>query len=83
MHGKEGKGRGMSQEQPTKEEFEDRRKKTAYRNGWEDGRYGPTQSFLTNPNLAKWAGPQERLSYYRGHRDGRQVRQMLARGDSA
>jgi hypothetical protein len=72
----------MSQEQVT-EEFEDRRKNPAYRNGWGDGRFGPTRSFLENSNLAKWTSDQERLSYYRGHRDGRRVREMLAREDSA
>src|ERR687889_1924894 len=35
-------------------------------------------SRLENPNLAEWAGHQERLSYYRGHRDGRRIREMLA-----
>ena len=39
--------------------------------------------FPKNSNLAEWAGHQERLSYYRGHRDGRRVREMLAHGDSA
>jgi hypothetical protein len=63
------------------QEFEDRRENPPYRNGWEDGRYGPTQSFLKNSNLAKWASPHERLSYYQGHRDGRRVRKMLAHGD--
>jgi hypothetical protein len=77
-----GKGRGMSQEQVTKE-FGDRRKNPAYRQGWGDGRFGMRQLFLENSNLAEWAGPQERLSYYRGHRDGRRVREMLAHGDSA
>ena len=72
----------MSQEQAAKE-FGERRKNPAYRNGWEDGRFGPTQLFLTNSNLAEWADHQERLSYYRGHRDGRQVRGMLAQGNSA
>jgi hypothetical protein len=62
-------------------EFRDRRKDPAYRIGWEDGRFGPTQLFLENPNLAGWEGPQERLAYYRGHRDGRRVREMLAHGD--
>jgi hypothetical protein len=71
----------MSQEQGTKE-FGDRRKNPAYRNGWGDGRFGPTQLFLKNSNLAEWAGHQERLSYYRGHRDGQRVREMLAHGDS-
>ena len=55
----------------------------AYRNGWEDGRFGPTQLFLENPNLAGWGEPQERLAYYRGHRDGRWDRDMLARKHSA
>jgi hypothetical protein len=77
-----GRGRRMSQERVTKE-FEDRRKNPAYRNGWGDGRFGPTQSFLNNSNLAEWTDPQERLSYYRGHRDGRRAREMLAHGDSA
>jgi hypothetical protein len=60
-----------------------RREDPAYRNGWEDGRFGATQLFHSNPNLAGWAGPQERLTYYRGHRDGRRVREMLAHRDSA
>jgi hypothetical protein len=72
----------MSQGQAVKE-FGERRKNPAYRNGWEDGRFGPTQLFLTNLNLAEWADHQERLSYYRGHRDGRRDREMLAHGDSA
>jgi hypothetical protein len=55
----------------------------AYRNGWEDGRFGPTRLFLENPNLAGWGEPRERLAYYRGHRDGRWDRDMLAREHSA
>jgi hypothetical protein len=55
----------------------------AYRNGWEDGRFGPTQLFLENSNLAGWGGHQERLAYYRGHRDGRWDREMLARKEPA
>ena len=77
-----GKGRGMSQEQVTKE-FGDRRKNPAYRQGWGDGRFGMRQLFLENSNLAECAGPQERLSYYRGHRDGRRVREMQEHGDCA
>jgi hypothetical protein len=50
----------------------------AYRSGWEDGRFGPTQLFLENSNLARWAGHEERLAYYRGHRDGRWDRERLA-----
>ncbi|CAA9530952.1 MAG: hypothetical protein AVDCRST_MAG05-4419 [uncultured Rubrobacteraceae bacterium] len=60
-----------------------RREDPAYRNGWEDGRFGPTRLFLENSNLAGWEDPQERLAYYRGHRDGRRVREMLAHRDSA
>jgi hypothetical protein len=37
--------------------------------------------FLENPNLAGWAGHEERLAYYRGHRDGRRAREMLADGE--
>jgi hypothetical protein len=65
------------------EEIGVRREEPAYRSGWEDGRFGPTRLFLENPNLAGWAGHNERLAYYRGHRDGRRVREMLAPRDSA
>ena len=44
----------------------------------ENGRFGPPRSFLENANLAGWAGHEERLAYYRGHRDGRRAREMLA-----
>ena len=67
----------MSQEEVTKE-FGDRRKNPAYRNGWGDGRFAPRQLFPENSNLAGWAGHQRRLAYYRGHRDGLQVREILA-----
>ena len=50
----------------------------AYRNGWEDGRFGSMETFPENSNLARWGEPQERLAYYRGHRDGRWDREMLA-----
>ena len=73
----------MSQERVVAKKFGDRRKNPAYRKGWEDGRFGPTQLFLQNSNLAECTDHQERLSYYRGHRDGRRVREMLAHGDSA
>ena len=72
----------MSQQQVIKE-IGVRREDPAYSNGWEDGRFGPTQLFLENSNLAGWAGHQERLAYYRGPRDGRRVREMLAHRDSA
>ncbi len=73
----------MIREQQAIEEIGVLREEPAYRDGWEDGRFGPTRSFLENTNLAVWAGPHERLAYYRGHRDGRRVREMLAHGDPA
>ncbi len=60
-----------------------RREDPAYKNGWEDGRFGPKELFLSNSNLAGWPGHEERLAYYQGHRDGRRVREMLAHGDPA
>lgn len=76
-------GAEMIQEQQVIQEPGVRRGDPAYRNGWQDGRFGPTQLFVENPNLAGWEGPRERLAYYRGHRDGRRVREMLAHRDSA
>ena len=76
-------GAEMIQERQLIQEPGVRREDPAYRNGWEDGRFGPTRLFLENSNLAGWEGPQERLAYYRGHRDGRRVREMLAHRDSA
>lgn len=52
----------------------------AYRSGWEDGRFGPSETFAVNDTLASWSECADRLSYYRGHRDGRRVRQMLGVG---
>ena len=75
-------GAGMIQERVF-EEIGVRREDPAYRDGWEDGRFGTTGTFLENPNLAGWAGHRERLAYYRGHREGRRVREMLAPRDSA
>jgi hypothetical protein len=75
-------GAEMSQQQVI-EEIGVRRENPAYSNGWEDGRFGPTRWFLENSNLAGWTHPQERLAYYRGHRDGRRVREMLRHRDSA
>jgi hypothetical protein len=61
----------MSQEQVIKE-IGVRREDPAYRNGWEDGRFGPTQLFLGNSNLAGWAGPRDAgaqgLAIHRGVR---------------
>ncbi len=73
-------GAEMIQEQQAIEETDVLRKDPAYSNGWEDGRFGPTRLFLENPNLAGWADHVERLAYYRGHRDGRRAREMLAEG---
>ena len=49
----------------------------AYKSGWEDGRFGQTQTFALNNSLAVWTEYPDRLSYYRGHRDGRRIREML------
>lgn len=54
-----------------------RREDSAYRSGWEDGRFGQAQTFVTNNSLATWTEYPDRLSYYRGHREGRRVREML------
>ncbi len=61
-------------------EVEIRREGSAYRSGWEDGRFGRAQTFVTNNNLAAWTEFPDRLSYYRGHRDGRRIREMLGSG---
>ncbi len=73
-------GAGMIHEQQAIQKPGVLREDPAYTSGWEDGRFGPTGTFLENPNLAGWAGHNERLAYYRGHRDGRRVREMLAEG---
>ena len=70
----------MIQEQLAIEEIAIRREGPAYTNGWEDGRFGPTGTFLENQNLAEWADHVQRLAYYRGHRDGRRAHEMLAEG---
>ena len=70
----------MIQEQLAIEEIAVRRGEPAYTNGWEDGRFGPTGTFLENQNLAGWADHVQRLAYYRGHRDGRRAHEMLAEG---
>ena len=74
-------GAAMIQEQKVIRELGVRGEDPAYRNGWEDGRFGPTGTFLENQNLAGWAGHSERLAYYRGHRDGWRDREMLAGGE--
>ncbi len=59
------------------------RENSAYRSGWEDGRFGSPETFVTNANLGSWTGYLDRLAYYRGHRDGRRVREMLGVGKRA
>lgn len=54
-----------------------RREDSAYRSGWEEGRFGQTQTFANNNGLAAWTDYPDRLSYYRGHREGRRIREML------
>jgi hypothetical protein len=54
-----------------------RREDPAYKSGWEDGRFGQTQTFAVNNSLAAWTEYPDRLSYYQGHRDGRRIREML------
>jgi hypothetical protein len=58
-------------------EVGNRREDTAYRSGWEDGRFGRVQTFANNNSLATWTEFPDRLSYYRGHRDGQRIREML------
>ncbi len=53
------------------------RESLAYRSGWEDGRFGSPETFVVNANLSAWTEYLDRLAYYRGHRDGRRVREML------
>jgi hypothetical protein len=48
----------------------------AYKSGWHDGRFGSGGIFAENQRLAGWTD-FDRLSYYRGHREGRRIRTML------
>ena len=63
------------------EEVGIRREGSAYKSGWEDGRFGKVQTFANNNNLAVWTEFPDRLSYYRGHREGRRIREMLGSND--
>ena len=74
-------GAEMIQEQQVIQEPSVLREDPAYKDGWQDGRFGPTRLFLENLNLAGWADHRERLAYYRGHRDGRRAREMPAGGE--
>ncbi|MGB3682334.1 MAG: hypothetical protein WA990_07575 [Rubrobacteraceae bacterium] len=51
----------------------------AFRSGWKDGRFGQLGSFAANDSLAEWS-ELDRLSYYRGHREGRRIRELLCSG---
>ena len=51
----------------------------AYQRGWIAGRYGELGRFTENHRLAEWQEASERLEYYRGHRAGRQTRQLQQR----
>ena len=55
----------------------------AYRSGCEDGRFGAPETFIANASLSAWTEYLDRLAYYRGHRDGRRVREMLGVGKKA
>lgn len=65
------------------EKTEIHREHPAYRSGWEDGRFGSPETFVANANLSVWTEYLDRLAYYRGHRDGRRVREMLGIGRQA
>ena len=52
------------------------RESRAYRSGWEDGRFGTAGAFSSNVDLATFTD-MERLAYYRGHREGRRIREIL------
>lgn len=42
----------------------------AYWCGWLDGRYAEAEEFTANSRLSRWESPEDRLEYYRGHRQG-------------
>lgn len=52
------------------------RESQAYQSGWQDGRFGQPGTFAANASLTAWHD-LDRLAYYRGHREGREVRRML------
>jgi hypothetical protein len=53
---------------------EPRTRSTAYRDGWQDGRYEEPCCFTDNHRLASLKAPSDRLEYYRGHRAGHETR---------
>src|SRR4028118_1111864 len=60
----------QQQQQQVIEEIGVRGEEPAYRNGWEDGRFGPRRLFVENPSLAGWAAHHEGLGESRGGRGG-------------
>jgi hypothetical protein len=53
---------------------------SAYWAGWIDGHFGEGEAFTSNRGLAQWQSAPDRLDYYRGHRDGQQLR-TAAKGE--
>ncbi len=54
----------------------------AFQSGWKDGRFGQSGSFASNESLAELS-ELDRLAYYRGHREGRRIRELLRSGRSS
>lgn len=66
----------------------DLRENPAYRNGWEDGRFGLSYRLSGESSTGRETSAGENLgddlarrAYYHGHREGQRIRQML-RGDA-
>lgn len=55
------------------------RESRAFQAGWKDGRFNRSGSFAANENLGKLSD-HDRLCYYRGHREGRRIREILRSG---
>ena len=51
----------------------------AYWAGWVDDHFGEVDSFVDNPNLAKWKASSDGLAYYGSHRAGSEARQVAER----
>lgn len=66
----------MIQEKTTVVALEALKESRAYRSGWHDGRFGGGESFAENRRLAEWTD-FDRLAYYRGHREGNRIREIL------
>ena len=55
------------------------RESIAFQSGWKDGRFGHPGSFAAHEGLGEWSD-LDRLAYYRGHREGRRIREILRSG---